>query len=123
MQFEILEYDQQKPNKFYFPLQAFCEFEILIDKKVERIGILNCHLRSNGERNSEIPPWRMRQKQLDCIHDWGKRQNYDRFFVIGDTNMPSGEKFKSENIETDAKFFDAFDQGFTPIGGTYLYKN
>ena len=65
----------------------------------------------------------MRQKQLDCIHDWGKRQNYDRFFVIGDTNMPSGEKFKSENIEADAKFFDAFDQGFTPIGGTYLYKN
>ncbi len=65
----------------------------------------------------------MRQKQLDCIHDWGKRQNYDRFFVIGDTNMPSGEKFKSENIEADAKFFDAFDQGFIPIGGTYLYKN
>ena len=65
----------------------------------------------------------MRLKQLDCIHDWGKRQKYNRFFVIGDTNMPSGEKFKSENIQADTKFFDAFDQGFTPIGGTYLYRN
>ena len=37
--------------------------------------------------------------------------------------MPSGEKFKSENIQADTKFFDAFDQGFTPIGGTYLYRN
>lgn len=65
----------------------------------------------------------MRQQQLDCIYDWGKKQKYDRFFVIGDTNIPSGEKFRSENIQADNKFFDAFDQGFTAIGGTYLYRN
>ncbi len=48
LKFEIIEHQNQDQTKFYFPLQAFCEFEIRMGRKVQKVGILSCHLRSNG---------------------------------------------------------------------------
>jgi hypothetical protein len=92
----------------------------MIGRKVLKVGILSCHLRSNGGKSSDIRPYQMRRMQVRCIHDFSKR--FDRFFCIGDTNIPSSEKFKNENIWIKRRFVDAFDVGKSVIGGTYMYR-
>jgi hypothetical protein len=92
----------------------------MMGRKIQKVGIMSCHLRSNGEKGSDIRPHKMRQMQVRCIHDFSKR--FDKFFCIGDTNIPSSEKFKNENIWIKRKFVDAFDVGKSAIGGTYMFR-
>lgn len=102
--------EDQREGHFNFPLQAFCEFEILVKGQVETIAMLSCHLRSNGSWRSEVKPWTMRRMQISCLYEWGTKQNYHRFFIIGDTNLLTGDTFKKHEGE-DAKFYDSYQQG------------
>ncbi len=52
MKFEISEFGYDADGKTFFPYQAFCQFEIILNKKVNKVCIFNCHLRSSVDPNA-----------------------------------------------------------------------
>ena len=62
----------------------------------------------------------MRKEQIECLHDFGSR--YDRFYSIGDTNIPSSIFFEEENREVSTLFRDAEKLLQFESLGTYYYR-
>lgn len=53
----------------------------------ENICIISSHLRSNTKPAKLLTPAETRLRQLKCIEDFSKK--FNRFFIIGDTNVVS----------------------------------
>ncbi len=85
---------------------------------MEKVCIWNCHLGCDKATNdSEFTPQNIRELQVLCIDNFSLQYKFDRFFCIGDTNIPSIGN-KAENNFVLTKFSDP--EQFSN-NGSYMY--
>lgn len=93
-EFRLKEFPEYPLYKPYLPIQAFVEFRININGKWENVCIFCAHLKSNRGHRTKLNKM-VRIEQVKAIKKLSK--SYDRFFCIGDVNIPTSTPFDDEN--------------------------